>query len=173
MKILCKNSCVFENKHFSFFISIHPPPPSPPPPPPSCRPIDRSLIWRWDPPPPYFFLNCLLFGLLKAFGSFSFLPSIVTEYMHTHTHTHTHAKCWGVIFIHLQTALGFDAPNSAKWRRTEALFVVVFREETREIRIWGKYAVLVYIYIYQGLLYHRTCKPDFLCSWPSLNSYLK
>ena len=25
----------------------------------------------------------------------------------------------------------------------------------------------------QGLLYHRTCKPDFLCSWPSLNSYLK
>ena len=24
----------------------------------------------------------------------------------------------------------------------------------------------------QGLLYHRTCKPDFLCSWPSLNSYL-
>ena len=25
---------------------------------------------------------------------------------------------------------------------------------------------------YQGLLYHRTCKPDFLCSWPSLNSYL-
>ena len=24
-----------------------------------------------------------------------------------------------------------------------------------------------------GLLYHRTCKPDFLCSWPSLNSYLK
>ena len=25
----------------------------------------------------------------------------------------------------------------------------------------------------QGLLYHRTCKRDFLCSWPSLNSYLK
>ena len=25
----------------------------------------------------------------------------------------------------------------------------------------------------QGLLYQRTCKPDFLCSWPSLNSYLK
>ena len=25
----------------------------------------------------------------------------------------------------------------------------------------------------QGLLYHRTCVPDFLCSWPSLNSYLK
>ena len=25
----------------------------------------------------------------------------------------------------------------------------------------------------QGLLFHRTCKPDFLCSWPSLNSYLK
>ena len=25
----------------------------------------------------------------------------------------------------------------------------------------------------QGLLYHRTCKHDFLCSWPSLNSYLK
>ena len=25
----------------------------------------------------------------------------------------------------------------------------------------------------QGLLYHRTCKPDFLCSWPLLNSYLK
>ena len=30
-----------------------------------------------------------------------------------------------------------------------------------------------YIYDDQGLLYHRTCKPDFLCSWPSLNSYLK
>ena len=26
---------------------------------------------------------------------------------------------------------------------------------------------------YQGLLYHRTCKPVFLCSWPSLNSYLE
>ena len=26
---------------------------------------------------------------------------------------------------------------------------------------------------YQGLLYYRTCKPDFLCRWPSLNSYLK
>ena len=26
---------------------------------------------------------------------------------------------------------------------------------------------------YQRLLYHRTCKCDFLCSWPSLNSYLK
>ena len=25
----------------------------------------------------------------------------------------------------------------------------------------------------QGLLYHRTCKPDFLCSWPSINSYLE
>ena len=25
----------------------------------------------------------------------------------------------------------------------------------------------------QGLLYHRTCKRDFLCSWPLLNSYLK
>ena len=25
----------------------------------------------------------------------------------------------------------------------------------------------------QVLLYHRTCKRDFLCSWPSLNSYLK
>ena len=25
----------------------------------------------------------------------------------------------------------------------------------------------------QGLPYHRTCKPDFLYSWPSLNSYLK
>ena len=29
------------------------------------------------------------------------------------------------------------------------------------------------LYTVQGLLYHRTCKPDFLCSWPSLNSYLK
>ena len=27
--------------------------------------------------------------------------------------------------------------------------------------------------IVSQLLYHRTCKPDFLCSWPSLNSYLK
>ena len=25
----------------------------------------------------------------------------------------------------------------------------------------------------QGLLYHSACKPDFLCSWPSLNSYIK
>ena len=29
------------------------------------------------------------------------------------------------------------------------------------------------LYTVQGLLYHKTCKPDFLCSWPSLNSYLK
>ena len=25
----------------------------------------------------------------------------------------------------------------------------------------------------QWLMYHRACKPDFLCSWPSLNSYLE
>ena len=31
----------------------------------------------------------------------------------------------------------------------------------------------MFIYLIQGLLYHRTCKSDFLCSWPSLNSYLK
>ena len=29
------------------------------------------------------------------------------------------------------------------------------------------------IRLFQGLLYHRTCKRDFPCSWPSLNSYLK
>ena len=37
--------------------------------------------------------------------------------------------------------------------------------------------IIIYIIIKnnktQGLLYHRTCKPDFLCSWLSLNSYLK
>ena len=31
----------------------------------------------------------------------------------------------------------------------------------------------IHICVYQGLLYYRTCKRDFLCSWPSLNSYLK
>ena len=30
-----------------------------------------------------------------------------------------------------------------------------------------------YLQLNQGLLYHRTCKRDFLYSWPSLNSYLK
>ena len=35
-----------------------------------------------------------------------------------------------------------------------------------------KYGIL-YTRLSQGLLYHRTCKRDFLCSWPSLNSYLK
>ena len=34
-------------------------------------------------------------------------------------------------------------------------------------------AIYIDIYTYQGLLYHRTCKRDFLCSWPALNSYLK
>ena len=29
------------------------------------------------------------------------------------------------------------------------------------------------IILIPGLLYHRTCKHDFLCNWPSLNSYLK
>ena len=28
-------------------------------------------------------------------------------------------------------------------------------------------------YLRQGLLYHRTCNRKFLCSCPSLNSYLK
>ena len=32
---------------------------------------------------------------------------------------------------------------------------------------------LYILWAVQGLLYHRTCKPDFLCSWPSLNSYLE
>ena len=40
------------------------------------------------------------------------------------------------------------------------------RERTKTFCIAG-------IWYKQGLLYHRTCKPDFLCSWPSLNSYLK
>ena len=38
------------------------------------------------------------------------------------------------------------------------------------VRIYNIYASK---YINQGLLYHRTCKRDLLCSWPSLNSYLK
>ena len=33
--------------------------------------------------------------------------------------------------------------------------------------------LLIYLWWIQGLLYHRTCKRDFLCSWPSLNSYLE
>ena len=33
-------------------------------------------------------------------------------------------------------------------------------------------SIYIYIYNFQGLLYHRTCKSDFLCSLPSLNSYL-
>ena len=37
--------------------------------------------------------------------------------------------------------------------------------------IWSLKSLL--ICTCQGLLYHRTCKPDFLCSWPMLNSYLK
>ena len=32
---------------------------------------------------------------------------------------------------------------------------------------------VIFLYSSQGLLYHSTCKRDFLCSWPSLNSYLK
>ena len=48
--------------------------------------------------------------------------------------------------------------------------------------IYYIYNLYIYIYIHMGyiiiwlgqeLLYHRTCKRDFLCSWPSLNSYLK
>ena len=34
-------------------------------------------------------------------------------------------------------------------------------------------AIQVRKYLEKRLLYYRTCKPDFLCSWPSLNSYLK
>ena len=37
---------------------------------------------------------------------------------------------------------------------------------------WPK-RMTTFIWVGQGLLYHRTCKRDFLCSWPSLNSYLK
>ena len=44
-----------------------------------------------------------------------------------------------------------------------------------KIELMGKRNLLIFSIFreYQGLLYHRTCKPDFLCSWPSLNSYLK
>ena len=35
----------------------------------------------------------------------------------------------------------------------------------------GKNSLNMNICRNQGLLYHRTCKPDFLSSWPSLNSY--
>ena len=40
-------------------------------------------------------------------------------------------------------------------------------------KIQNLYILKIKIYIYQELLYHRTCKRDFLSSWPSLNSYLK
>ena len=33
--------------------------------------------------------------------------------------------------------------------------------------------IYVYMYISRRLLFHRTSKSDFLCSWPSRNSYLK
>ena len=32
---------------------------------------------------------------------------------------------------------------------------------------------IYFFYFDQRLLYHRTCKPEFLCSWPSLNSGLR
>ena len=38
---------------------------------------------------------------------------------------------------------------------------------------WSSLTALLEVRRNQGLLYHRMCKPDFLCSWPSLNSYLK
>ena len=42
----------------------------------------------------------------------------------------------------------------------------------RSLKPWCL-AINFCIALCQGLLYHRTCKRDFLCSWPSLNSYLK
>ena len=41
-----------------------------------------------------------------------------------------------------------------------------------KLHVWKKLHSSL-IYWNQGLLYHRTCKGDFLCSWPSLNSYLE
>ena len=47
-------------------------------------------------------------------------------------------------------------------------------ELVKEIFITSNSDVITHVSSYnQGLLYHRTCKPDFLCSWPSLNSYLE
>ena len=40
-------------------------------------------------------------------------------------------------------------------------------------KVGERWKTTVYFCLCQGLLYHRTCKPDFLCSWPSLKSYLE
>ena len=52
--------------------------------------------------------------------------------------------------------------------------------DERTILVWTKWGSLAkdrahygFICHHQGLLYHRTCKNDLLCSWPSLNSYLE
>ena len=46
----------------------------------------------------------------------------------------------------------------------------VICRRTGQVIEWGN---IMYICYSQGLLYHRTCKSDFLCRWPSLNFYLK
>ena len=53
------------------------------------------------------------------------------------------------------------------------LYTVIFIFHLPYMDVYLNLPISKIIHIYQGLLYHRTCKPDFLCSWPSLNSYLE
>ena len=53
-------------------------------------------------------------------------------------------------------------------------FIVrIYREDSTNIQLDKNKEIEIEVTSGQGLLYHRTCKRDFLCSWPSLNFYLK
>ena len=46
------------------------------------------------------------------------------------------------------------------------LYTVIFIFHLPYMDVYLNLPISKIVHIYRGLLYHRTCKPDFLCSWP-------
>ena len=88
------------------------------------------------------------------------------------------ALCWLALTGHL-ICRDSGRPKKTKWIKclqrglgNENKFKKLYKNR-RKTANTDKNILNNYFCAYQGLLYHRMCKPDFQCSWPSLNSYLK
>ena len=115
---------------------------------------------------------------------FSLFPKIDVGSITTHLGrkflTSSAERFFGRIRIHCNRSLSrSEKEKRICWNKIKGLPVVLYKNN-RYIHFLSKCEKKIqgqeqknYLRSNQGLLYHRTCKRGFLCSWPSLNSYLK
>ena len=105
---------------------------------------------------------------------------VIYESMNKDIMSYIHTYIWRYIYIYVVGNRGLP------WFMFFAFLVMKtsgilffgpsFRQPARKASSGEIYLKKKYIYMYISrtiLLYHTTCKPDFLSSCPSLNSYLK